>query len=892
MRRLSTLLVLCGIFSAAMGVLALAGWLTDVPLLASFYIDKIPMAPSTAGLFIAYGMALVLKGATPYNAKLQVPGQVLAALGSLIATVLFTLSLLNIQLNAETLGLHFTQSFTGITVGHMSRVSALFFVACGLCIFLGNPFYAKSLWRGIAAFALACLLAAASSVFLLGYFLGTPLLYATAIIPPAFSTVLVFFVLGSTLTAANFRWTTRRKEEHETGTEKNRRWGLVFGSSIILILVFGFMLYQYNEKTFVREIENQLVMISGLKVDQLVQYRKERLADASILGNNPVISALVGDYLNNPANQDTKYQLALWLNKYKTVYQYDSAFLLDAHGTILIPSQANLEKHFDEFSARAAAIFNSDNAIFLDFYREPGDGKIYLAVATPIFDKLNDNKALGIIVLRINPETYLYPFIQDWPIPSLTAETLLVRREGSSALFLNDLKFKKDVALALQYPLDKASSPAVQAVLGKQGIFSGQDYRSVSVLAALQQIPDSPWFIVAKVDVSEAYKPLRDKALLMLLVSGALVFAAALSLALIGRNQKLRFYREKYNAQKAVQAANLFLESLIHNASGPIIVWNPEYRITHFNQAFELLSGHKAVEIIGHSLDPSYSPALTEESLVSIAQIYSNKHSGPLKLDIQNVNGTIRTVLWTSAAIYDPAGTTLVATIAQGQDITELQRNEERLNLALEEKEILMRELFHRTRNNMQVIMAILAFEKDISSDESVKSIVQQTSDRIMSMSIVHKKLYESQDLSSIDLKTYLEELLCVLMSERYFSGDRISVKTNVEPILMLIDTAVPFGLVLHEIISNAFRHAFADDRRGEVSITISQGEGRRIELEVTDNGVGLPEGFDFKNTKSLGFPLLSMLVEQQLGGTLRFRSSGGLSCHASFIDANLIKRV
>ena len=113
------------------------------------------------------------------------------------------------------------------------------------------------------------------------------------------------------------------------------------------------------------------------------------------------------------------------------------------------------------------------------------------------------NRPLGVLALQIDPETYLYPFIKRWPTPSRTGETLLVRRDGNDAMFLNDLKFGTDAALNLRVSLANTNMPAVKAILGQEGVVEGADYRAVPSLAALKSVTDSPWFLVAKMDTAK-----------------------------------------------------------------------------------------------------------------------------------------------------------------------------------------------------------------------------------------------------------------------------------------------------------------------------------------------------------------------------------------------------
>ncbi len=146
----------------------------------------------------------------------------------------------------------------------------------------------------------------------------------------------------------------------------------------------------------------------------------------------------------------------------------------------------------------------------IDLHRDVNEGPAHLSIYIPIYSSLPQGgigPPLGVVVFWVDPEQYLYPYILKWPGPSASAETLLVRREGDTVQYLNDLKFDPEAALTLSFPLSRTEVPAVQAVLGREGIVEGRDYRGVPVLAALRAIPDSPWFLVARMDLSEIYAP-------------------------------------------------------------------------------------------------------------------------------------------------------------------------------------------------------------------------------------------------------------------------------------------------------------------------------------------------------------------------------------------------
>ena len=232
-------------------------------------------------------------------------------------------------------------------------------------------------------------------------------------------------------------------------------------------------------------------------MNELAQYRKERLWDADAFFKNPAFSGLVRRFLEHPEDAEALQQLQEWAAKYLATEQYDLICLFDAQGVIrmAVPAEPPISSFV---SQNIPEILRSDRVIFQDFPRNEHDQRVYLALLVPIFDESDTNRPLGVLALRIDPETYLYPFIQRWPTPSRTAETLLVRREGNDALFLNELKFETNTALNLRISLANTNVPAVKAVLGQTGIVEGMDYRGEPALAALNAIPDSPWSLVAK----------------------------------------------------------------------------------------------------------------------------------------------------------------------------------------------------------------------------------------------------------------------------------------------------------------------------------------------------------------------------------------------------------
>jgi len=223
-----------------------------------------------------------------------------------------------------------------------------------------------------------------------------------------------------------------------------------------------------------------------------------------------------------------------------------------------------------------AEALRSSQVTIQDFYRSEQDRRIHLGVLTPIFDDRDARRPLGVLFLRVDPETWLYPFIKRWPAASQTAETLLVRREGNEAVFLNELRFQTNSALTLRAPLDCVALPAAQAALGREGFMEGIDYRGVPAVAALRAIPDSPWSLVARMDAAEAYGPMREQLWQAAAMTGALLFGAGAFAGLIWRRQRVRFCREEAKTTEALRASEFRYRRLFEAARDGILILEAE----------------------------------------------------------------------------------------------------------------------------------------------------------------------------------------------------------------------------------------------------------------------------------------------------------------------------
>ncbi len=351
---------------------------------------------------------------------------------------------------------------------------------------------------------------------------------------------------------------------------------LIFLVLVAGIVAAGIFYYQSQLANCRSDAQAKIAAIADLKVDELSLWRNERLADANTLYKNAAFSSLVRRCFERPEDSPLRKELQSWIDNIRTSYQYNEVALHNAASdkwTFL----AKVNEPISLFTTQEAhEAERSGQLTFADFYRNEHNQKIYLRLLVPILDSQAGGRAIGVLLLRIDPNFFLYQFIQRRPTPSKTSELLLVRRERDDVVFLNELRFRKNTALTLRIPLTQTNIPAVMAVLGQTGDFEGIDYRGVPVLAALRAVPNSPWFLVAKIDADEVYAPMRERFWIMLTLVGTALTAVALTVGILWRRQRVRFYRERAEVADALKASEVRYRRLFEAAKDGILILDTE----------------------------------------------------------------------------------------------------------------------------------------------------------------------------------------------------------------------------------------------------------------------------------------------------------------------------
>jgi len=605
------LVTAAGLFVVGTAGVALVGWISGLLLLATLGEGRIPMAPSTVVLFLLYGTVLLLYGRAAPGPRTRRFALLSAAVGGPVSAALLWLSYSRTYLDVERLGFAAHAPIAGVPAGHMSPMTALGFLLTTFSLMALLASERERPRAAVAGFALASGLTAGASVLLLAYLYGVPLLYGGLFIPPATTTSLAFAALGIGLAVLN-------------GARAWPRAGWLAGDAAVpapgLLLLFvvvatgivasGYLYVRAFETRYRAEVERSLLAIADLKVSELAQYRQERLADAQVFAGQGAFAALVDRFLRHPDDRAAGSELDEWLAPWQRHYQYDRLTLLDAAGDERLSVPAPAVPIGAPARRRALSALSARSVEIEDLHRNEHDGRVYLTIAVPIPTPDGD-APMAVLLLRIDPTTYLFPFIDRWPSSSQSATSYLVRREGDDVLVLSHFHGDENAPLNVRIPLTRTEVPAVQAALGREGIVEGTGIGGRPVISAIRTVPDSPWALITRIDVAEVYAPLRQQMWLTILLVGALVAAAGAALASVWRQRRGQLFRQRYEAERD----RAWLREVIARSRNEVWVIDPEtLRFTFASRGACANIGYREEDLVRMTL-LDLAPQLGEPTL-------------------------------------------------------------------------------------------------------------------------------------------------------------------------------------------------------------------------------------------------------------------------------------
>jgi PAS domain S-box-containing protein len=332
----------------------------------------------------------------------------------------------------------------------------------------------------------------------------------------------------------------------------------------------------------------------------------------------------------------------------------------------------------------------------------------------------------------------------------------------------------------------------------------------------------------------------------------------ALSLIISSLTQKIKAQEARYH------------EIFNHSDIGIFLVEgvNDDLRIVEVNSKGLAIFGCSPVQITGKPLSVVIPKDQSRQSMME--QIRAN-HRFLITISILNrKNGTTIPVLISGAQMPDGM------IVLNVMDISDQKKIEEELQRSLTEKEILLREVHHRVKNNMQVISGLIELQSMQITDPEIQRLFQESHNRIKTMALIHESLYRSNDYARIDFISYLNELTSYLLTSYGRSEKEITIDIQFAETHMSLELAIPCGLIANELISNCLKHAFPDGKRGVITIRLEKEGENEYRFSVSDDGIGFPADLDIKTAKSFGLSLINGLVTHQMRGTLELRGQTG----------------
>jgi PAS domain S-box-containing protein len=360
---------------------------------------------------------------------------------------------------------------------------------------------------------------------------------------------------------------------------------------------------------------------------------------------------------------------------------------------------------------------------------------------------------------------------------------------------------------------------------------------------------------------------------------------AALLTLTVHLSQKL------WNRSKQIQQARITLmeekdkkQMYLDIAEVILVALDKNGQITLINRKGCRILGYEYGELIGKNW---FKTCLPPENRHDVFEIFKQLMEGKIEPveyyenPVLTGSGEVRLIAWHNAHLKNEHGN-IVGTLSSGQDITEQKQAENELKNSLKEKELLVKEVHHRVKNNMAVISSLLNLQAEKFEDPSVLNAFRDSRHRIRSMALVHEKLYQAKDLSKIEFSQYIKDLSQQVSRSIEFQGARIRVKVKADNIKLGIDTAIPCGLIINELLTNAFKYAFPHNRTGMIHIRMQLKENKYYKLIISDNGVGLPRYIDVQNPSTFGLNLVYLLT-QQLEGEVEAQREKGTSFIITF---------
>ena len=385
---------------------------------------------------------------------------------------------------------------------------------------------------------------------------------------------------------------------------KNITWYkllVAFSITSFLLIVIGYIVYDDQKSKLKQEVYNELSQAARKNVNDILLWLNERESDAQLIYENKIIKPYFFELVNNPNNPKNKEQIKLWLHPIMEYHDYDNAYILNSKGKLIYSYiTSNLQKKeqlFDLQYLTKSKIFRTDLIINSE------NNKAHMDYFIPLSINMNNRKInLGVLVLRINPYKSFFKLVNSLPLNYKSKESYLVRREGDYAVRMSQIKNDKLKSFASKIHISLLDHPSVNAALGKEGIFEGNDYRGIQVLSDIRKIPNTSWFIVSKVDKAEIYSRTYNAALIIFFVVFFLIILLYVSNIWIWQYFKNKSEKEILLTKLRKKSFEKYLDHLGNFTKEIFFLFDLDLKIVFCNKSAEEAYGFSHDELMSLSL--------------------------------------------------------------------------------------------------------------------------------------------------------------------------------------------------------------------------------------------------------------------------------------------------
>ena len=820
-----------------LGGTVLIGWWLHLPRLIHLLPNLSPMVINTALAFMLAGTALMLMR-PGRRLALQVASAA-AGLIALLATLVLAEHLLQVDLGIDQAPLHAWLRDAGGHPGRMSVGSASAFLMGGLAMAFAPRVNGQQMYRVLQLLTLG--VAAIAVLALAGYIVNAPLLFPGYLfvgVALHSAVGLLLLAVGMSLAWRKFEWGQKPllDDEHDHIT--------LTGATILVLIALGtglsiFAILQGRFQTLTRESLLASLTTRAQAFENLIALRE---VNARIVATQPEVLSKLRAIRDDPAEASSLANVKAVVNGLLQ-QGFSGLAYQGADGKIIASAGA-----FVQAPVMAVTLATPDRAELV------WDGGYLLRHRIAMRDA---EGPLG-TVLAEQALPVLTRIAKGLPLLGSTWDVGLCTQRAQQLHCFPQRLIPQVSSTSLDEP-SGALRPMTRALSGETGTLITRELRAQNVVAAYGPVGNLGLGMVEKIDAAEVFAPIRQQ---MLLAIGLMTLFALVGTVVL--RQRIRpLVGKLVGAETLARIQENRFRQLLESAPDAIVIADPAGLIALVNAQTEKMFGHPRASLLGQPVEMLLPERFREHHPQHRARFAGEPQFRPMGAGLElhglRQDGSEFPAEILLSPLKTDEGMLVLAAI---RDVSRTKDIEQQIRSSLREKEVLLQEIHHRVKNNLQIIASLLSLQSAYIHDPRTLVQFQDCQGRIRSMALIHEKLYQSETLATVDLADYLQSLALILM-RTYSANTKVSLELALAPASVSIDTAVPVGLMLNELVTNALKYAFPEGRTGRLLVTLDAAPDGLMTLQVEDDGIGLKPDFQLEQADTLGLRLVRMFGEQ-----------------------------